>query len=102
MDLTFKQFLHVITEGTAEDVSKLQADISAVDTLIAQRTAPLTQRKNQLQKLLMQKQQQLQAEQKSNPNATAQQNPQNPPAQQQNTTTTTTPGSVAGNGTPGG
>lgn len=99
MDLTFKQFLHVITEGTAEDISKLQADISAVDTLIAQRTAPLTQRKNQLQKLLMQKQQQQQAEQKGNPDVTAQQNPQAP---QQNTTTTTTPGSVAGNGTPGG
>lgn len=100
MDLTFKQFLHVIEEGTAEDISKLQADISAIDTLITQRTAPLTQRKTQLQKLLMQKQQQQQAEQKSNPNATTQQ--EGPRAQQQRGTATTTPGSVAGSGTPGG
>lgn len=90
--VTFKQFLHILEEGTAEDIAKLQADISMVDTAIAQRTTPLTQRKIQLQKLLMQKQKQQQAE--------AQRNPSTDQQQGQPITTTTTPGS-AGAATPG-
>lgn len=89
--ITFKQFVHTINEGTAEDISKLQADISMIDTTIAQRTAPLNARKTQLQKLLMQKQKQQQAEAKRAPEQQG---------QAPSTTTTTTPGST-GSATPG-
>lgn len=93
-NLTFKHFLHVLDEGTDEDISKLQADISLIDTTINQRTLPLVQRKNQLQKLLMQKQKQRGAETKRpttpDPNAPADSN-----AQQQQQTNTTTPGSLS-------
>ena len=54
--VSFKHFL-TLTEDLAGDVTKLTADIAAIDAQINQRVAPLMQRKQALQKLLAQKQQ---------------------------------------------
>lgn len=103
--LTFGGYLRIMNEDDATDqaaVQKLQADISAVDAMIIQRTAPLTQRKNQLTKLLMQAQkaaQNNQAKPTNDPNAQQQQMQANTQAPASNGTTT--PGGT-GAGTPGG
>jgi len=100
--LTFKQYLGIVNkplvEDTAADVQNLQAQISALDARIAQQNKPLLARKQQLQTMLAQKQEQLQAEQKK---AGTQANPQAQQGQQmQANNQTTTPGS-AGAATPG-
>lgn len=98
--LTFKDYLTIVNEDTSADVVKLQADIGAIDAQINQRTQPLVQRKTQLQKLLMIKQQQQQAEAAKagqDPNAAQNPNSTQPPA---TANKTTTPGGT-GTGTPG-
>lgn len=60
--LTFRQYLSILEEDTAQDIEKLQADISTLDATINQRTAPLVQQKQRLTKLLMQKQKQKEQE----------------------------------------
>lgn len=96
--ITFKEYLHKLEEDTQQDIDALMADLSAVDSQIAQRTAPLMQRKNTLQKQLFMKQKQKEIEDKKNPqpNNTIQQQG----TQQQAGTATTTPGGT-GQGTPG-
>lgn len=95
--LTFKDFLSIVNEDAAADVMKLQAEIGAVDAQLNQRTQPLMQRKQQLQKLLMIKQKQQQAEQAKAGNTATDPNAQ----QAQAGNATTTPGGT-GSGTPGG
>lgn len=100
--LTFKQALAImVAEDTQQDIDKLMADISMLDSQIAQRTAPLQQRKVALTKLLAQKQSQKQSEDKqagNNPAAGMQAQQQ---GQQPTTTQTTTPGGSR-SATPGG
>lgn len=94
-ELTFKTFLRILDEDVNSDISKLQADISMLDTEITKRTQPLLLQKQRLQKLLAVKQRQQQAETKKQgtPNNDQQQ-------QQQQSNQTTTPGST-GASTPG-
>lgn len=54
----------VLTEGTAEDVAQLQAQITAIDTQVARVTQPLQARKSRLATMLAQKQKQMGNEQK--------------------------------------
>lgn len=107
MKQTFSQFLYaspVLNEDTAADVQRLQQEISAIDAQLAQRTAPLQRRKQQLTQLLAQKQEQLQVEMKKSGNTTDQtQNGQQPQAANNQTTTpgssgAATPGSAATSG----
>lgn len=103
--LTFGLYLRIMSEDAAADqaaIQKLQADISAVDAMIIQRTAPLNQRKNQLTKLLMQQQKAAQnnaAKPENDP--TAQQTQMQANTQAPASNGTTTPGGT-GAGTPGG
>lgn len=98
--ISFSEFLTLqLDEDVAQDIDKLNSEISTIDTQMNQRVAPLLQRKTQLQKMLAQKRQQQQAEAKKNGN----QQPDKMQAQQQQQagqTQTTTPGS-SGSGTPG-
>lgn len=66
MNLSFKQFLCKLDEDLQQDIDKLMADISMVDTQISQRTQPLLARKNQMMKMLAIKQRQKQVEDKRN------------------------------------
>lgn len=93
-ELTFKTFLRILDEDVNSDISKLQADISMLDTEITKRTQPLMLQKQRLQKLLAVKQRQQQAETKK------QGAPNNDQQQQQQSNQTTTPGST-GASTPG-
>lgn len=92
-ELTFKTFLRILDEDVNSDISKLQADISMLDTEITKRTQPLLLQKQRLQKLLAVKQRQQQAE-------TKKQGTPNNDQQQQQSNQTTTPGST-GASTPG-
>lgn len=92
--LSFKQFLSIIDEDVQQDVNKLMADISMLDTQIAQRTQPLVTRKLQLQKMLAIKQKQAQAQQKRDGN-------EEQTKEMSARTQTTTPGG-SGTATPGG
>jgi hypothetical protein len=94
--LSFKQFLSIVQEDAQQDVNKLMADISLIDTQINQRTAPLITRKAQLQKLLALKQKQAQAQQAQDAKTS-----QDPSGEMQSGTRTTTPGGT-GSSTPGG
>lgn len=100
MAQTFAQYLlnvTVLKEDAAADVQRLEQEISAIDAQLAQRTAPLQRRKQQLTTLLAQKQEQLQAERKK----AGETDGQNPNAMQQDAgNQTTTPGS-SGSATPG-
>lgn len=99
--LTFKEALAImVAEDTQQDIDKLMADISMIDSQIAQRTAPLQQRKVALTKLLAQKQGQKQAEDKKN-GANQQSGMQAQQQGQPSMTQTTTPGGT-GSATPGG
>jgi hypothetical protein len=60
MSLSFKEYL--LTENATADVAKLQADIATLDAAIQQKTAPLVQQRMRLQKMLVVKQKQKQAE----------------------------------------
>lgn len=90
--LTFKDFLRILDEDLDGDIAKLQADLSMIDTTIANRTNPLLQQKLRIQKMLALKQKQKQAEVKKEP--------AQPEAQQQQGSEATTPGSATP-GTPG-
>lgn len=91
-DLNFKTFLRILDEDLGGDITKLQADISMLDTEISKRTQPLMLQKQRLQKLLAVKQKQQQSELKK-------QGPEKD-QQQQQSSQATTPGS-AGAATPG-
>lgn len=93
-DLTFKTFLRILDEDLGGDITKLQADISMLDTEISKRTQPLMLQKQRLQRLLAVKQKQQQAEVKKQGPTNDQQQPQ------QQSSQATTPGS-AGAATPG-
>lgn len=103
--LTFGGYLRIMSEDATTDqaaIQKLQADISAVDAMIIQRTAPLNQRKNQLTKLLMQAQKAAQnAAAKPDANQNDQQQQMQANTQAPASNGTTTPGGT-GAGTPGG
>ena len=90
-ELTFKSFLSIIEEDLGGDISKLQADISMLDTEITKRTQPLLLKKAQLQKMLAVKQKQHQVDDKTTDKNTD---------GQQSGSQTTTPGS-SGAATPG-
>lgn len=62
--LTFKSFLRILGEDLEADVSKLRADISAIDAVIIQRTKPLHDQKSRLQRMLSVKEKQLVNQQK--------------------------------------
>lgn len=93
-NLSFGQFLDYIEEDLGGDITKLQADISMLDTEISKRTQPLMLQKQRLQKMLAIKQKQQQTELKRQ-GATPEAGEN---AQQGNQTTT--PGST-GAATPG-
>lgn len=94
--LSFKQFLSIMDEDIQQDVNKLMADISMIDTQISQRTQPLAARKAQLQKLLAIKQKQAMAQQSRDSKTS-----QNPSGEMQAGNQTTTPGGTS-SATPGG
>lgn len=60
--LTFKAYLSILDEDLSSDITKLQGDISTIDTQITQRTNNLVQQKQRLQKMLAVKQQQKEVE----------------------------------------
>lgn len=60
--LSFKQYLSIVNEDASADVSKIQADIAAIDAAINQKTGPLLQQRQRLQKMLVVKQKQAEAE----------------------------------------
>jgi len=93
MELTFKQFFHIVTEGTAEEVTALQKQITDLDVAMQQRIKPLQDRKTHIQAQLAMRQKQLDMEQKQQAKTT-------PANAATTTTTTTTPGST-GQQTPG-
>lgn len=97
-NLTFKQYVSIVNEDIDQEVQKLQSDISMIDASIQARTAPLIQRKNQLQKLLAIKTKQQQEEQKKTANSNGN-NAQTPQAGTPGSMTAT-PGS-SGAQTPG-
>jgi uncharacterized protein YecT (DUF1311 family) len=92
--LSFKQYLGVLSEDTAQDIQKITNDISMLDAQLNQRTQPLIARKTQLQKMLAIKQQQKAVEDKR----TNSQQPTSSTSPSSNQTTT--PGS-SGAATPG-
>lgn len=59
---TFKDFLDMIQEDLDADLTKLQSDLSNIDMMINQRTAPLLAQKQRIQKMLQQKQNQRKAQ----------------------------------------
>lgn len=88
LDLTFKDYLRIVSEDTDSDVAQMQGDIAMLDTEIAKRSQPLVQQKGRLTKMLTikLKQKEVEDQKKGKTEAGSQ---------------TTTPGS-AGAQTPGG
>lgn len=87
LDLTFKDYLRIVSEDTDADVAQLQGDIATLDTEMAKRSQPLLQNKGRLTKMLTIKLKQKELEDQKK--GTAQSGNQ-----------TTTPGST-GQATPG-
>jgi hypothetical protein len=60
--LSFKQFLSIVNEDASSDIAKIQADIATIDAAINQKTSPLLMQRQRLQKMLVVKQKQKEAE----------------------------------------
>lgn len=61
--LSFRDFLSIVTEDVTQEVQKLESQLADIDAAINQKTGPLLQQRQRVQKLLAAKKQQQQVEQ---------------------------------------
>ena len=73
--LTFASYMSIVNEDIQPEIDKLRADLAMVDASIEQRTRPLLQRKEQINKMLAIKLKQQQAELARAPTADQQRSP---------------------------